>query len=89
MKAKQSLVVKSELQREVKDYLVASIKKDNDVKLVISVKEAAEMLQLNVTKVYGMIQSKKIPHIRDGNRIIIPVTAFLDWLDREAWKNIA
>ena len=89
MTTKQSQILKSELHDEIKDYLVTSLKKDNHVKLVISVKEAAHMLQLNVTKVYGMIQSNKIPHIRDGNRIIIPVTSFLDWLDREAWKNIA
>ncbi len=86
---KQNEIAKSGLHSEIKDYFVTSMKKENNVRIVLTVPEVAKMLQWNVTKTYAMVKANKIPHIKDGNRIIIPVTSFVDWLDREAWKNIA
>jgi excisionase family DNA binding protein len=70
--------------KEIVISLIASTGKDNVVKLAFSVPEVAKSLGLNNTKVYAMVKAGHIPHTMWGNRIVIPVTSFVDWLDQSA-----
>lgn len=57
----------------------------------LSVKEAAKILGFGVNKTYGMIQRYEqtgFPHVRDGNRIRIPYTALMQWMDQVAKQEV-
>jgi excisionase family DNA binding protein len=49
-------------------------------KLILSIKEVAEYLDISRTKVYQELRDGHIPHHRLGRRIVIPVAAFEEWL---------
>lgn len=58
--------------------------KPGDYPLVLKVSEVAEILRVNIHKVYDLARRKDFPAIRDGNRIIIPRDAFFAWLNTAA-----
>ncbi len=78
-----------ELNKEIVTNLITSRGKDNVLTPTLTVPEVAGLLRLNNTKVYELVKAGKIPHIRFGNRIVIPVTALIEWLDKTAWDNLA
>jgi excisionase family DNA binding protein len=50
-------------------------------KLVLSVNETAERLNICPTQVRRMIKGKQLTHIRIGDRVLIPVNALAKWLE--------
>lgn len=60
---------------------------DRGLPPVLTVREAAKVLQLGVTKTYDMTRRKGFPAIRDGWKITIPTAALFKWLEEEAFKN--
>ena len=53
-------------------------------KLTINVREASKILGLSEYLRYEPIRQNKLPHLKFGNRIIIPKKALLDLLDKTA-----
>ena len=51
----------------------------NDVR-TISVRELARQLGISLPKAYELAKREDFPSIRIGNRILIPVDAFHEWL---------
>jgi excisionase family DNA binding protein len=52
-------------------------------RMVYTVKEVAEMLQLNLGGTYVLIRSGQIPAKKLGNRWVIPIHRFHAWLDAQ------
>jgi len=79
--------VKEDRLREIiREELAAALDKPQ-VPRALSIKEAAEILGVNLNKMYEMTRIKGFPALRDGNRIIIPPDALKRWMDREAFAN--
>ena len=53
-------------------------------KLTLNVSEMAEQLGISKPKAYELVKRDSFPSIILGKRIIIPVTALLEWLNSEA-----
>jgi excisionase family DNA binding protein len=53
-------------------------------KLVYTVQETAEILNIGMNKAYEMIQQKQIPFVRVGRKILIPKQTLEKWLVESA-----
>lgn len=49
-------------------------------KLVYTVHETAQILNIGMNKAYELIQQKQIPFVRVGRKILIPKQALQSWL---------
>lgn len=56
-------------------------------KAAMSVSELAEQLGISKPKAYELVKRSDFPSIKLGKRIVIPVSAFQDWLNKNAQKN--
>ena len=55
-------------------------------KTTMSVQELAEQMGISLPKAYELVKEPGFPSIRIGTRIIIPVDAFHEWLDKASKK---
>jgi len=51
-------------------------------KLVYSTAEASKALNIGLNKMYALVNSKEIPSVRVGNKILIPKRELSKWLKR-------
>ena len=58
-------------------------------RLAVDLAEAGEMLGVGRSTVHKMVRAGKLPHVRIGRRIIIPVKALKDWLEQQASESWA
>jgi excisionase family DNA binding protein len=49
-------------------------------KLVLTVPEASKALNIGTTKMYELVRKEKIPHLRAGNKILIPKSELKKWI---------
>ncbi|NLD46148.1 MAG: helix-turn-helix domain-containing protein [Clostridiaceae bacterium] len=49
-------------------------------KLVYTVNETAQILNIGMNKAYELIQQKQIPNVRVGRKFLIPKEALEKWL---------
>jgi len=72
----------SEQARETADQLerVQSMQ-DVDLRLTLTVEEAATALGVNPSTVYDYARQNQIPHVRIGKRLIISRAALMNWLN--------
>ncbi len=89
MKDTNMRTIISELNKKIVTDLVTTWGKDNVPILTLTVPEVAELVRMNNTKVYELVKAGKMPHIRYGRRIVIPITTLVEWLDKTAWENLA
>ena len=52
-----------------------------DVKLLLTIQEAAEALGISQRKLWGMTDSREIPHVRLGRCLRYPVRELEQWID--------
>jgi excisionase family DNA binding protein len=50
-------------------------------KLVYSVKETAQVLNIGMNAAYNLVNSKSFPKITLGRKILVPKKALEQWLD--------
>ena len=55
---------------------------------VYNIKEAARELKVSVPFMYEIAKSKGFPSIRLGNRIVIPVDKFNEWLNKQCEDKV-
>lgn len=53
-------------------------------KLVYTVNETAQILNIGMNKAYELIQQQQIPNVRVGRKILIPKQALETWLVKTA-----
>lgn len=69
--------------KEIEDMLIRHGYKE--APKTLSVKEAAKILGFGVTKTYELVQRYEetgFPHVKDGNRIRIPYTGLMQWMNQ-------
>ena len=54
----------------------------------MSVEEAAQMLGIGLAGMYTLVHREDFPVIQVGHRLVIPLEAFLRWLDRAGENKI-
>ncbi|WP_196595140.1 helix-turn-helix domain-containing protein [Pectinatus frisingensis] len=55
-------------------------------KVTLTVPEMAERLSIGKNKAYELV--RRVPHVKIGKQIRIPVVQFNEWLINEAKKNV-
>jgi len=55
---------------------------------VMTVKQAAEYLQVNDQVLYRYVREDKVPHARMGSAIRFKKSVLDRWLETESWKSI-
>jgi excisionase family DNA binding protein len=53
-------------------------------KLVLTVRELAEVLDIGISKAYDLVRQNVVPNRKLGKRIVIPRDALNDWLNKNA-----
>ena len=51
-----------------------------DLPLTLTAPEVGEVLGISRASAYELVRSKGFPHIRVGNRILVPKDKFIDWI---------
>lgn len=51
-------------------------------KTTMSVRELASQMNISLPKAYGLVKTTGFPVIHIGNRLVIPVESYKDWLTR-------
>ena len=55
-----------------------------DLPLTLTAPEVGEVLGISRAAAYELVRSKGFPHIRVGNRILVPKDKFIDWIASSA-----
>ena len=55
----------------------------SDLPLMLSVPEVAKVLGISRAGAYELVRSAGFPHIRIGNRIVVPRDKFIAWIDQQ------
>ena len=78
----------NELRNAIVQAVIEMMNQQNGFKLTISVQQAAGVLGVNHLKIYELCRSdSSFPCLKMGNRIVIPVIQFLEWIDKESWRS--
>ena len=56
-------------------------------KLTLSVPEAAEVIGVSASKMYGIVKSKGFPTIQVGKRILVSAKGLERWIEEQAQKG--
>lgn len=56
-------------------------------KLTLSVPEAAEVIGVSTSKMYGIVKSKGFPTIQVGKRILVSAKGLERWIEEQAQKG--
>ena len=55
----------------------------DDLPLMLSATEVAEVLGISRAGAYESVSSAGFPHMKIGNRILVPKDKFLKWIDKQ------
>lgn len=53
----------------------------DDLPLMLSAPEVAEVLGISRAGAYDLVRSAGFPHMKLGNRILVPKDKFVKWID--------
>ena len=67
--------------------LIAEVEKEGNLKLTLTVSQASNILGINKIRMYETVRSDGFPKIQLGNRILIPIIPFLEWIEKTAWDE--
>ena len=67
--------------------LIAEVEKEGNLKLTLTVSQASNILGINKIRMYETVRSDGFPKIQLGNRILIPIIPFLEWIEKTAWDK--
>lgn len=57
-------------------------------KLVYTVNETAQILNIGMNKAYELVQQHQIPNLRVGRKILIPKQSLEKWLAKSSVKDL-
>jgi len=83
----------SDLTREIKEIKELLLAKKSDVApeedLLLTIKQAGELLNLSVPTLYGYVQRSEIPVSKRGKRLYFSKKELLDWVKEGRKKTLA
>ena len=60
----------------------------DDLPLMLSAPEVAEVLGISRAGAYELVSSAGFPHMKIGNRILVPKDKFLKWIDAQTVTEV-
>ena len=62
----------------------SNFKNYDDLPLTLTAQEVGEALGISRAAAYELVRSKGFPHMRIGNRIVVPRDKFIVWIDQQS-----
>ena len=62
----------------------SKFKSYQDLPLTLTVPEVGEVLGISRAGAYELVRSAGFPHIKIGNRILVPRDKFIAWIDKSS-----
>ena len=62
----------------------SKFKSYQDLPLTLTAPEVGEVLGISRAAAYELVRSARFPHIKIGNRIVVPRDKFIAWIDRNS-----
>lgn len=59
-------------------------KQYEDLPLTLTAPEVGEVLGISRAAAYTLVRSEGFPHLRIGNRILVPEDKFIAWIDKQS-----
>lgn len=59
----------------------------DDAPLLLTVRQVCKLLNRSRARVYAMVASHEISHLRDGRSVLIPRDALDDWIRKKRRQN--
>lgn len=56
----------------------------SDLPLTLTASEVGEVLGISRAAAYALVRSDGFPHLRIGNRILVPKDKFIAWIDKQS-----
>ncbi len=78
---------KEKLEDLVLSRLMVELEKEGYFQVGLTVSHTAKILGINKIKMYELARSDTFPSIVLGNRILIPVVPFMEWIEKTAWSK--
>ena len=72
------------LHKQTKEVIAvreSKFKSYDDLPLMLSAPEVAEVLGISRAGAYDLVRSDGFPHLKLGNRILVPKDKFIKWID--------
>lgn len=79
--------LKAKVESLLLNRLIAELEKNGKFKLTLDIVETSMILGINKIKMYELARSDGFPKIVLGNRILIPVIPFMEWIEKTAWSK--
>ena len=74
---------------ETRDFLTLPFSTSyDDLPLMLSAPEVAEVLGISRAGAYELVSSAGFPHMKIGNRILVPKDKFLKWIDEQTETEV-
>jgi len=79
-------IIREEIQNAVQEFKseVSAAINTHGYPPVITVKEAAKIMNIGLTRMYELTYDPSFPAIRDGKKIRIITSRFFDWLSKQS-----
>jgi excisionase family DNA binding protein len=80
-------MLREEVRQALRDYNqnTNKVNPDNDL---LNIQEVAEMLNLAVPSIYGLVHRRQIPYIKRGKKLIFEKSQVEEWLKNGRQKTI-
>ena len=62
----------------------SKFKEYSDLPLTLTAPEVGEVLGISRAAAYALVRSDGFPHLRIGNRILVPKDKFIAWIDKQS-----
>lgn len=62
----------------------SKFKEYSDLPLTLTVPEVGEALGISRAAAYALVRSNGFPHLKIGNRILVPKDKFIAWIDKQS-----
>lgn len=62
----------------------SKFKEYSDLPLALTAPEVGEVLGISRAAAYALVRSDGFPHLRIGNRILVPKDKFIAWIDKQS-----
>ena len=62
----------------------SKFKEYTDLPLTLTAPEVGEVLGISRAAAYALVRSEGFPHLRIGNRILVPKDKFIAWIDKQS-----
>lgn len=80
-------ILREEVRQALREFSQSNIKSNPDNDL-LNIQEVAEMLNLAIPSIYGLVHRRQIPYIKRGKKLIFEKSQVEEWLKNGRQKTV-